>query len=175
MGVPEKLYLQRVRGCMRKGFLRRVRACRGVPLCAVLLVFVIVAAVEAQTREYAGSKACAECHEGEYERFAKYSKKAHSWKSVSVMASDLKPHELEGCYECHTTGYKKGGFVNFESTPHLADVGCETCHGPGAEHAETGDPESIVRRPELATCESCHNASRVGAFKFKPLIHSGAH
>lgn len=126
--------------------------------------------------EYAGSKACGECHEKEYKQFMAHSKKAHSWKSISVMASDLTKQELESCYECHTTGHGKGGFVSYEQTPELADVGCETCHGAGAEHvASGGDPATISKTPDLALCESCHNESRVGEFGFKPLIHSGAH
>ncbi|UZP65998.1 cytochrome c family protein [Desulfovibrio mangrovi] len=130
----------------------------------------------ALAQEYVGTKACADCHEGQYARFMEHSKKAHSWKSISVMASDLTAEEKEGCYECHTTGYGKGGFISYEKTPHLADVGCETCHGPGGEHVESGgDPETIRKTPELADCESCHNESRIGAFDFRPLIHSGAH
>ncbi len=126
--------------------------------------------------DYVGSKACADCHDGQYENFSKYSKKSRSWHSVEIMASDLTPEELRGCYECHTTGYGKGGFRDYQSTPGLADVGCESCHGPGRAHADSGgDPELIVRRPALATCETCHNAERVADFNFKPLLFSGAH
>lgn len=125
---------------------------------------------------YAGSKACSQCHETQHANFSKYSKKAHSWQSVAVMKPKLKEHELKQCYECHTTGYgKPGGFVSIEATPQLADVGCETCHGPGAEHAASGDPRHITRRPTTQTCTQCHNPQRVEDFRFKPLIFSGAH
>jgi len=125
---------------------------------------------------YIGSKACSECHDEQYEHFSQHSKKAKSWHSIEIMASDLTPEEVKGCYECHTTGYGKGGFESIEKTPELADVGCETCHGPGAEHAEAGgDPSLIQRTPSIANCESCHNADRVEDFNFKPLIFSGAH
>lgn len=125
--------------------------------------------------EFVGTKACADCHETEYENFKKHSKKAKSWKSIEIMSSDLTPEEQRGCYECHTTGYGKGGFVSIEQTPHLADVGCETCHGPGAAHADSGDPDEITRTPAIEDCETCHNSSRVEDFNFKPLIYSGAH
>lgn len=125
--------------------------------------------------DYVGSKACADCHEEEYQKFQKHSKKAKSWESIEIMSSDLKDEEERQCYECHTTGYGKGGFVSIEETPHLSDVGCETCHGPGAEHADMGDPEYITRTPEVKDCETCHNSSRVEDFNFKPLIYSGAH
>ena len=132
-------------------------------------------AVAAEEATFIGSKACGECHEGEYSRFQTYSKKAKSWHSVSVMASKLTPEELRGCYTCHTTGHGKGGFVDVDKTPHLADVGCETCHGPGGRHAESGDPADIRRTPRMEDCVTCHNSTRVKAFNFKPLIASGAH
>lgn len=124
-----------------------------------------------------GSKSCQDCHDEEYERFQKYSKKAHSWESIELMRSNLKPAELRGCYECHTTGYgQPGGFESIETTPHMADVGCETCHGPGFDHVDSGgDPELIQLTPTPEQCETCHSEERIGDFDFKPLIHSGAH
>ena len=131
---------------------------------------------DAADSPYAGSAVCGSCHEEEYARFQQYSKKARSWHSVEVMAPKLTPEELRGCYACHTTGYGKGGFVDYASTPQFADVGCETCHGPGAAHvAADGDPAAITRAPTQEDCQTCHNESRVKAFNFKPLIHSGAH
>lgn len=125
---------------------------------------------------YVGSKACSQCHEKQYENYSKYSKKAHAWDSIAIMKPKLKEQELRQCYECHTTGYgQKGGFVSKEATPHLADVGCESCHGPGGEHAASGDPKQIKRRPAIETCTACHNPQRVEDFNFKPLLFSGAH
>ncbi|XPV74744.1 MAG: multiheme c-type cytochrome [Desulfovibrio sp.] len=143
-------------------------------ILAAIVLLVSATAAFAQG-PYAGSKKCADCHEDQYEQFHTYSKKAHSWESISIMASDLKPSELQECYKCHTTGYGDGGFVNYESTPQLSDVGCETCHGPGAAHVESEDPDDITRLPEIASCEKCHNSGRVESFKYKPLIYSGAH
>ncbi len=143
-------------------------------LVAAMIVFATAWPVRAG--DYAGSKACADCHDEQYESFARHSKKAKSWHSVEIMASDLTPEELRGCYDCHTTGHGRGGFRDYQSTPELADVGCESCHGPGAAHIDSGgDPGLVVRRPALETCESCHNAERVADFKFKPLLFSGAH
>ncbi len=149
-------------------------------LFPALFVLLVVGGSPAAGQEagpvFVGSAACRECHEDQYESFKKNSKKAHAWDSVKIMARKLTPEELKGCYDCHTTGHgKTGGFVSFEKTPHLADVGCETCHGPGSEHAETGDKEKITRKPDVKVCESCHNAERIENFNFKPLIYSGAH
>ena len=148
---------------------------RSLSLYLAVLVLGPIVPGAATAADYVGTKACADCHQEQYDQFQAHSKKADSWKSVTIMASDLKPAELEGCYECHTTGHGKGGFVSLETTPHLADVGCETCHGAGSTHAETGDPADITRQPTIEDCESCHNSDRIRAFNYKPLIRSGAH
>lgn len=130
----------------------------------------------AQEPAYVGSKVCSQCHDSQYDNFVRYSKKAHSWNSIAVMQAKLKRQELVKCYECHTTGYgKNGGFTSKESTPNLAEVGCETCHGPGSLHAESAERKQINRKPSIETCNSCHSAERVNDFRFKPLIYSGAH
>lgn len=125
---------------------------------------------------YVGAEACKDCHEENYERFMKHSKKAHTDRSVKIMASDLSPRELTQCYECHTTGYgKPGGFVSYEETPTMAIAGCEVCHGPGKNHVESGDPDDIKGKLTMADCETCHNEERVKTFDFKPLLFGGAH
>ena len=126
---------------------------------------------------YLGSKTCADCHPDEYENFTKYAKKAKSWKSIEIMASDLTKTEIQGCYACHTTGYgQPGGFVSLKQTPDLKDAGCEVCHGPGGQHVDAGgDPSLIKGELSLSDCEQCHNQERVKSFNFKPLLHGGAH
>lgn len=151
-----------------------------VLLLAIALIFggILQATAQDTTANlYVGSKRCAECHPDEYHNFSTHSKKSKSWDSVAIMQSDLTPQELEGCYDCHTTGHgKPGGFVNIKETPNLAEVGCETCHGPGQQHVESdGDPELISRKLTSQDCMRCHNEERVANFRYKPLIVSGAH
>ncbi|WP_461209645.1 cytochrome c family protein [Desulfocurvus sp. DL9XJH121] len=131
----------------------------------------------AQQATFVGAEACKDCHEQEYENFTKFAKKAHSDRSVKLMASDLTEEEIKTCFTCHTTGYgQPGGFVSFEKTPQLAIAGCEVCHGPGSLHVEEGgDPSLIKGDLALQDCETCHNEERVGAFNFKPLLYGGAH
>lgn len=149
---------------------------RVLPLCGVFVLLLAVPCISAEDAGFVGSKVCSQCHEKEYGTFKKYSKKAHSWESVAIMRPKLKERELKQCFECHTTGYgRKGGFVSVEATPDLAEVGCETCHGPGERHAASGDPKDITRRPSTQGCTACHNKERVEDFRFKPLIYSGAH
>ena len=145
-------------------------------LLCVWLTAVSWPARAGQEARYVGSQACKECHEEQYASYKKYAKKAHSWKSVAVMAPKLKPEELKTCYRCHTTGYgKPGGFVSLKETPHQKNLGCEACHGPGSKHVESQDPEDIKATLEIADCMGCHNKERVGAFRFRPLIYGGGH
>lgn len=146
-------------------------------LCVLAFGALMLGPAHAQQATYVGSKACADCHEEEYDNFAKYSKKAHSADSVKIMAEDLTDEELKECFVCHTTGYgEPGGFVSFEATPELSDAGCEVCHGPGSQHIdEMGDPSYIKGDLELKDCDTCHNEERVSTFDFKPLLYGGAH
>ncbi len=125
---------------------------------------------------YRVRRVCGDCHAKEYKAFSRFAKKAHSFKSVQIMAPKLTEQELKECYACHTTGYgRPGGFKSVKETPHLADAGCEVCHGPGKAHAESGDAALIKRSLDIKDCESCHNSERVQAFNYKPLLFGGAH
>jgi len=125
---------------------------------------------------YVGSMACRDCHPEEYDNFMTYAKKSTSFQSIEKQMKHLTPDEIKQCYPCHTTGYgRPGGFVSPEETPHLKNAGCEVCHGPGAEHARTGDSAAIIGNMSKKDCEVCHISERVKAFKYKPLIHGGAH
>lgn len=77
----------------------------------------------------------------------------------------------ETCKQCH-----EEIFNNLQKTRHWNSVlktkagpeahSCEGCHGPGAEHAGSGDPEKIFRfttaSPEQITkrCLACHSSSQ---------------
>lgn len=125
---------------------------------------------------FVGSETCKDCHEEQYETFMKYSKKAHSFKSIKKMEKKLTPEEYKGCFECHTTGYgKKGGFISEQETPDLRIAGCEVCHGPGSLHSESEDPDDIVRKMDMDVCITCHSQERISEFNFKPLLYGGAH
>ena len=128
------------------------------------------------TGTYVGSDTCKTCHEKEYTSFMKYAKKSKSYESIERVKKGLTEEEIKGCYFCHTTGYgKPSGFISIEKTPHLKNAGCEVCHGPGGLHISTRDPSDIKRRMTMEDCEVCHTSERVKAFRYKPLIHGGAH
>ncbi len=135
-----------------------------------------LAKTKAVAPKYVGSSACKKCHEKEYTSFMRYAKKSRSFESIERVKKGLTPDEIKKCYFCHTTGYgKAGGFVSPEKTPHLKNAGCEVCHGPGELHIKTKSRRDIKRHLTMEDCEECHTAERVKAFRYKPMIHGGAH
>ncbi len=145
-----------------------------------ILVFVVALLIFTQTgyteNNYVGSEKCKDCHEKEYRRFQKYSKKAESYKHIALMEKGLTQEEFKKCFTCHTTGYgKQGGFISLSQTPKLKNNGCESCHGPGGDHIASEDPEDIKAKLTIDDCIHCHNSERVKSFKFKPLKYAGAH
>lgn len=148
-------------------------------LMTILLVFAQASCGLAQIKgspAYVGSSACKDCHEKEYNSFMTHAKKSVSFRSIERVKKELTEEEIKGCYYCHTTGYgKQGGFVSPEKTPHLKNAGCEVCHGPGDVHIKTTDASHIKGTLTTEDCEACHISERVRAFRYKPLIHGGAH
>lgn len=125
---------------------------------------------------FVGSAACKTCHKEEYRSFITYAKKSRSFESIEKLKKGLTCEEIEKCYSCHTTGYgKPGGFVSPEETPHLKNAGCEVCHGPGELHVKTESSSDIKLHLTTQDCEVCHISERVKAFRYKPMIHGGAH
>lgn len=68
-----------------------------------------------------------------------------------------KPYD---CGSCHTTGYTKeghqDGLPGIIGTWAEPGIGCEACHGPGAEHARTADKAKIKVDTSSALCGQCH-------------------
>ncbi len=125
---------------------------------------------------YVGKEVCKGCHEKEYKSFIAYSKKNSSFKSIALRRKKLTDEEFKTCLSCHTTGYgKPGGFKSEAETPDMKDLNCEACHGPGSEHAKSGNPKDLKGKMTAGDCETCHNADRVATFNYKPLIYGGAH
>jgi len=122
----------------------------------------------------AGSSACKRCHEREY---AVWSRSAHA-RSVESLRNKRKETRPE-CLRCHVTGYgRPGGFP--EGAPvheheDLARVGCESCHGPGAQHVKDdgkhlGDIVKLGDKCDscviLHICGGCHDDANDPGFRF---------
>jgi cytochrome c553 len=114
---------------------------------AVLLIAVPASRTEETGHEYVGSKNCKKCHIKEHKSWAatKMAKAYDSLKpgvakeqKAAVGLDPDKDYTKDAeCLSCHTTGYgKAGGFVDIATTPELAGVGCESCHGAGGTYVQ---------------------------------------
>jgi peroxiredoxin len=99
--------------------------------------------------EFVGSAACAECHSKEHELWS---------KSAHAVAFATLEHKGEAknadCQRCHTTGFKQPTGFPAGGTA-LANVGCESCHGPGKRHVEDKGAHSGTILALTDKCDSC--------------------
>jgi len=101
----------------------------------------------ASEHAFVGNKDCRKCHLKEFKSWnetkmanayeiLKSGQRAEAKERVGLDPEKDYTQDVE-CLPCHTTGYgKSGGFVSLEKTPELAGVGCESCHGAGAEYTK---------------------------------------
>ena len=110
---------------------------------------------------FVGSKSCAKCHEhkGQYKSW-KTGKHAHALETLVRVNRQFDPE----CVACHTVGMKyETGYRSIDTTPDLANIGCEMCHGPGGKHVD--DDENKLT--SLKTCQDCHNHETSPSFEKK--------
>ena len=92
-------------------------------------------------QDYTGAKRCASCH---FDQYMKWKKSGHS-KAFEMLTA--KYQQDEKCLKCHVTGLGlPTGFKDMESTPALAGITCEVCHGPGSEHEKVSTPFAKVKK-----------------------------
>jgi hypothetical protein len=176
-----------------------------VLLVVLSVLFAGLATTAAGDHAYVGSKKCKMCHLKEHKSWAE-TKMATSFdtlkpgeraeaKTKAGLDPDKDYTKDATCIPCHATGYgKEGGFQDIESTPDLAGVGCEMCHGPGGTYIADGYmtlKNKEYKKADLAavgltdpisksTCDVCHNADSpfVGdgyVFDFETRKEEGTH
>lgn len=107
--------------------------------------------------------ACGNCHSGIYSTW-KETKHASAWADLQASG-----HATSSCEECHTVN-GNGNYVDTiagwlaTGDARYHDVQCESCHGPGLQHAENPDATqplaSIVVGVGLTNgCGECHTGS----------------
>ena len=109
---------------------------------------------------YAGVETCAGCHQKEHDIWA-------TTRHAHAMATLEKKNEQfdNECVRCHVVGFQRGGFQTLYSTPQLANVQCEECHGPGRQHANNpGKGYGFVATP--VGCMQCHKDPNDPDFNF---------
>lgn len=113
--------------------------------------------------KYVGVEACTNCHE-EPKKVWDATKHAKAYETLS---SQFKEYNLD-CVGCHVTGYDKPGGSTVTHVADLKNVQCETCHGPGENHAKA--PEKVkmpIVKPSADSCLSCHHPPHVHTFDAK--------
>jgi hypothetical protein len=134
--------------------------------------------------KFVGSEKCKSCHEVSYKV---WKKSLHS-KAYKTLAELGTPRNFDPeCVSCHVIGWNpqrffpyETGFQSKEKTPHLTDVGCESCHGPGENHckAEEGSDEAKMEKYRKAAvitkaeseknqCRTCHDGDNSPDFNFQ--------
>ncbi|MGH7724355.1 MAG: multiheme c-type cytochrome [Candidatus Eiseniibacteriota bacterium] len=111
---------------------------------------------------YVGKDACASCHPAETAQW-ETTKHAGAYKTLLDVHRAFQPR----CVACHVAGYgTKDGYALDRPSAHLANVQCETCHGPGAAHARAPARGTILRDVPESTCLSCHTPEHSDAFDY---------
>jgi PKD repeat protein len=107
-----------------------------------------------QANNYAGQGNCSGCHGDKYQP---WSLTAHA-NAYSLVASMPTTY---GCLKCHTVGYgQPTGYTDQTTTPNLANVGCEACHGPAGWHKNSDHSVILpVVSMDPAICGSCHQGN----------------
>lgn len=109
--------------------------------------------------KYGGYQLCLECHNSIC-RYETNTAHASAFSNPDFKTSGGQNNA--SCLPCHTVGYGlPTGFVSATATPKLANVQCENCHGPAANHAANPDDPTVRPRVDIAAtvCGGCHTAS----------------
>ncbi|MCI0487963.1 MAG: hypothetical protein L0229_15330, partial [Blastocatellia bacterium] len=110
---------------------------------------------------FAGVDTCAACHVTEYDI---WKKTGHS-HAMQTLENKNQQFDTE-CVKCHVVGFEKGGFQSLVTTPQYANVQCESCHGPGKQHAESpAKGYGLMQTP--VGCMQCHTQPNSPDFEFK--------
>jgi hypothetical protein len=120
---------------------------------------------------YLGGEVCERCHPSEAAQW-KTTKHAQAWATLTAAHQQT----TADCVRCHVVGLgQPGGFRDSSSTPNLANVQCESCHGMGSQHeAFSATPRKVTD----LTCRTCHTKETSPEFdyaRFEPYVnHAGA-
>jgi len=116
---------------------------------------------------YVGSAACSGCHQTAYSWWRNH---AHGVAYLTLQQRN-KEYNLD-CVGCHVTGYDQpgGSTVTHNLDRALVNVGCESCHGPGAAHAKDPEKVGVLRDTPESTCVQCHNAEHSDLFDYDAYL-----
>ncbi len=125
---------------------------------------------------YIGSESCTACHPTTAGRWHE-SGHARAWATLVELKADADPN----CIACHTVGFgTPSGYRRAFAGAKLTSVGCESCHGPGSQHAAQrqagGEVTAHFRPLGAGDCVKCHHGEFSRPFdygQFWPAIQHG--
>ncbi len=120
-------------------------------------------AAQSGASPYAGEQICASCHTTEH-KIWRASRHGHAYDTLRRVNKAFDPN----CIVCHTVGFNKpGGFIDNDTTSHLSNVQCESCHGAAQAHATSGGAQSVANAdwPREKMCAQCHTQAHSPSFK----------
>ncbi len=113
-----------------------------------------------QRDAYVGADACRACHVAQHEQWLQ-TPHARAMETLVGVGRQNSPK----CVQCHVVGFEtESGYRMAGSTPHLAGVQCEICHGAGAEHVRTQKAADIRKSPPARLCFECHDQEHAEGF-----------
>ncbi|MDR4509860.1 MAG: hypothetical protein MRJ65_16775 [Candidatus Brocadiaceae bacterium] len=109
---------------------------------------------------YVNSQICGACHKIIYNHWLKTGH-ATAYHTLVKVEHQYDPE----CIKCHVVGYGYiSGFVNYEKSANLSDVGCESCHGAGSEHINNLNSKyESIGKPG---CNVCHDYEHSPKFQY---------
>ncbi|HEX5132980.1 MAG TPA: cytochrome c family protein [Candidatus Krumholzibacteria bacterium] len=151
-----------------------------IGLIAAGAMFVMIGAANAADRAFVGSAKCAVCHKtaAQGEQFPKWQASPHAKAYETLASAEAKdigkkvgvddPQTSDTCLRCHVTAHGVDAALLGEKYAVTDGVGCESCHGAGADYIKKATMEGVMSGtieaasvgltlPDAKTCEGCHN------------------
>ncbi|HXW54033.1 MAG TPA: multiheme c-type cytochrome [Myxococcota bacterium] len=133
---------------------------------------------DAHEARYVGANTCKACHAQAFVVWedAVFTRKALDEAGHTVTRSighskawqtllDGNKDQDRSCVGCHSVGFmEKGGYCKVSEVASLKNVQCESCHGPGSLHAQSGDKNFIRRQVTEQTCRGCHHVPHIESY-----------
>jgi len=150
--------------------------------------------------QFVGASKCKMCHKtpesGEQFPLWEKSKHANAYavlateeaKKVAAEKGIENPQEADACLKCHVTGHGAPAELLGTKYDKTEGVGCESCHGAGADYYKKKTMVSIITGeidgatvglviPDEKTCKTCHNeeSPTFQGFKYEEMVKKIAH
>ena len=124
--------------------------------------------LEKQNGAYISANTCQSCHEQEY---LQWSATRHAFAYQTLLKKER--YFDPNCVSCHTTGYGyTTGFQIGDQDSTLKGAQCETCHGPGKQHAGNPKKTNIRSGKDTSLCIQCHDTKHSPGFAEVVALHT---